>query len=209
MKSLSLLEYKPGRGGLPDTLGEIARHFETVWGTAAANVSENTYLESDAEGNLIVLQHDVNGYSADDRRRLKVVSEMLLGEMVNRILPISVQPTPNALVVPRAFLATVDGSLHLFALIAPGMQDLLIRLQNAIAERVRSPGYVPFSKFRGFRSGVRDMGEEGPVRFVDGECVERFLDCGVEVQEEICKEVGMEGKSEELRGMVEGLRRIH
>ncbi|KAI6871623.1 DNA damage-binding protein 1 [Hortaea werneckii] len=209
MKSLSLLEYKPGRAGLPDTLGEIARHFETVWGTAATNVSENTYLESDAEGNLIVLQHDVNGYSADDRRRLKVVSEMLLGEMVNRILPISVQPTPNALVVPRAFLATVDGSLHLFALIAPGMQDLLIRLQNAIAERVRSPGYVPFSKFRGFRSGVRDMGEEGPVRFVDGECVERFLDCGVEVQEEICKEVGMEGKSEELRGMVEGLRRIH
>ncbi|KAI7641083.1 hypothetical protein KC318_g21987, partial [Hortaea werneckii] len=68
MKSLSLLEYKPGRAGLPDTLDEIARHFETVWGTAAANVSENTYLESDAEGNLIVLQHDVNGYSADDRR---------------------------------------------------------------------------------------------------------------------------------------------
>ncbi|EMC91732.1 hypothetical protein BAUCODRAFT_116696 [Baudoinia panamericana UAMH 10762] len=207
MKSVSLVSYKPGRGGVPDTLSEIARHYETLWGTAIANVAENTYLEADAEGNLVVLQHEVNGYSDEDRRRLRPVSEMLLGEMVNRIRSISVQPTATAVVVPRAFLATVEGSIYLFALISPGKQDLLMRLQALLAERVKSPGHVPFAKWRGFRSQVRDMGGEGPTRFVDGELVERYLEAPVEVQVDVASELGRE--VEELRGMVEGLRRMH
>ncbi len=206
---MSLVEYKKGRSGLPDTLTEIARHFETLWGTAVANVAENTYLESDAEGNLIVLQHDINGFSEEDRRRLRVTSEMLLGEMVNRIRRIEVTPTPSATVIPRAFLATVEGSIYLFALIAPGKQDLLIRMQAKMAECVKSPGEVPFNKFRGFRNQVRDMGEEGPGRFVDGELIERFLDCGEEVQREVIKDLPGGMGLEEVRGMVEGLRRIH
>ncbi|KAK4574813.1 hypothetical protein LTR86_001655 [Recurvomyces mirabilis] len=207
MKSVSLVDYKPGRNGVADTLSEAARHYETVWGTAVANVAENTYLESDAEGNLVVLQHDINGFSEEDRRRLRPVSEMLLGEMVNRIRPISVQPTSAALVIPRAFLATVEGSIYLFCLIAPGKQDVLMRLQSLLAERVKSPGHVPFGKWRGFRNQVRDMGEEGPVRFVDGELVEGFLDAPVEVQVEVSAELGVE--VEVVRGWVEGLRRIH
>ncbi|KAK4539382.1 hypothetical protein LTR36_010983 [Oleoguttula mirabilis] len=209
MKSVSLLEYKPGRAGTPDTLGEIARHFETLWGTAVAKVAENTYLEADAEGNLVVLQHDINGYSADDRRRLKPVSEMLLGEMVNRIRAIDVRPTANAVVIPRAFLATVEGSIYLFALIAPGKQDLLMRLQTILAARVKVLGHVPFNKWRGFRSQVRDMGEEGPMRFVDGEVIEAFLEADEGVQEEVCRELGGGVEVEEVRAMVEGLRRIH
>ena len=207
MKSVSLVEYSPGRDGVADTLSEAARHYETVWGTAVANVAENTYLESDAEGNLVVLQHDVNGFSDEDRRRLRPVSEMLLGEMVNRIRPISVHPTSGALVIPRAFLATVEGSIYLFCLIAPGKQDVLMRLQSLLAERMKSPGHVPFGKWRGFRNQVRDMGEEGPVRFVDGELVEGFLDAPVEVQVEVSAELGVE--VEVVRGWVEGLRRIH
>ncbi|KAK6426713.1 hypothetical protein LTR81_000927 [Elasticomyces elasticus] len=207
MKSVSLLQYTPGRVGASDSLSEIARHFETLWGTAVANVAENTYLASDAEGNLVVLQHDINGYSAEDQRRLRPVSELLLGEMVNRIRPITVKPTPNALVIPRAFVATVEGGVYLFCLIAPGHQDTLMRLQTLLADRVVSPGNVPFAKWRGFRSQVRDAGEEGPTRFVDGELVERFLDAPHEVQDEVAKELGR--STEEVRGWVEGLRRIH
>ena len=209
MKSMSLVEYRKGPAGMPDTLAEIARHFETLWGTAIANVAENTYLESDAEGNLVVLQHDINGFSDEDRRRLRVTSEMLLGEMVNRIRRIDVTPTPGAIVIPRAFLATVEGAIYLFALIAPGKQDLLIRMQGKIAEVVQSPGEVPFGKFRGFKNQVRDMGEEGPSRFVDGELIERFLDCPEDVQREVIKDLPGVTDVEEVRGMVEGLRRIH
>ena len=158
-----------------------------------------------------MLQHDVNGFSEEDRRRLRVTSEMLLGEMVNRIRRIDVQPTPGATVIPRAFLATVEGSIYLFALIAPGKQDLLIRLQTNMSEVVKSPGGVPLAKFRGFRSQVRDSGEEGPMRFVDGELIERFLDLEDAVQQEVVgslpQELGVD--VEGVRGMVEGLRRIH
>ncbi|EME40732.1 hypothetical protein DOTSEDRAFT_177898 [Dothistroma septosporum NZE10] len=207
MKSMSLVEYKKGRTGMPDTLTEIARHFETLWGTAVANVADNTYLQSDAEGNLIVLQHDTNGFSEEDRRRLRVTSELLLGEMVNRIRRIDVTPTHGALVIPRAFLATVEGSIYLFALIVPGKQDLLMRMQNNMASLVKSPGHVEFATFRGFKNQVRDEGANGPSRFVDGELIERFLDCGQDIQEEIIRDLGIE--LEEARGMVESLRRIH
>lgn len=205
MKSVSLVQYKKGLGGLPDTLEEIARHYETTWSTAVANVDDNTYLESDAEGNLIVLSHEVGGFSDDDRRRLRVTSEMLLGEMVNRIRRIDVQPTAGAIVVPRAFVATVEGSIYLFALITPSKQDLLMRLQENMAQMVRSPGNVPFNKYRAFKTGVREADE--PNRFVDGELIERFLDCDAELQEAIVGGLGVD--VEEVRGMVEALKRLH
>lgn len=140
MKSLSLVEHTLGTAGQPDQLKEIARHFDTVWGTALAPVGENSYLEADAEGNLFVLERDVKGFSAEDRRRLRVTSEILLGELVNRIRPITVTPSPGAVVIPKAFLATVEGSIYLFGTIAAGHQDLLMRLQGKMAEVMRSPG---------------------------------------------------------------------
>ncbi|KAK4984631.1 hypothetical protein LTR50_006481 [Elasticomyces elasticus] len=205
MKSVTLLQYGKGERGLPDSLVEVARHFDTLWGTTIANVDENTYLEGDAEGNLIVLNREVTGFSEDDRRRLRVTSEILLGEMPNRIRRIDVQPTPNAVVIPRAFIATTEGSIYLFALITPGKQDLLMRLQASLAEHVKSPGNVPFMKFRAFRSLTRWA--EEPMRFVDGELIEKFLDCKNEVQESIVDGLGV--GIEEVRGMVENLKRLH
>ncbi|KAI9821744.1 MAG: hypothetical protein M1827_002325 [Pycnora praestabilis] len=211
MKSVSIVKYIEGKNGLPDKLTEVARHFQTTWGTAVANVAEDTYLESDAEGNLMVLHQNTNGVTEDDRRRLEITSEMLLGEMVNRIRRITVPTTADATVIPRAFLATVEGSIYLFALVAPSKQDLLMRLQSSIATYVRSPGHMPFAKFRAFKNTVREA--EEPFRFVDGELIERFLDCGTELQEEIVGSLGVGvGGSvdvEGVRGLVEGLRRLH
>ncbi|GAM85060.1 hypothetical protein ANO11243_030630 [Dothideomycetidae sp. 11243] len=205
MKSMSVLQYSRGQGGLPDTLVEIGRHFETAWATAVAQVDDHTYLEADAEGNLVVLNQDVSGVSEEDRRRLRVTSEMLLGEMVNKIRRIDVQPTSGAVVIPRAFLATVEGSIYLFALIAPHAQDLLMRLQQNMAELVQSPGNVPFNKYRAFKNAVRESDE--PSRFVDGELIERFLDCDAQIQERIVQ--GLGPSSEEVRLMVENLKRLH
>lgn len=205
MKSLSILKYQIGQGGLPDRLIETGRHFETAWATAVAQIEEHTYLEADAEGNLVVLNQDPTGVSEDDRRRLRVTSEMLLGEMVNRIRRIDVQPTPGAVVIPRAFLATVEGSIYMFALIAPQAQDLLMRLQQNIAEHVKSPGAIPFNKYRAFKNSVRSADE--PNRFVDGELIERFLDCDAEVQSRIAQ--GLGPSMEDIRLMVENLKRLH
>lgn len=107
MKSASVVEYKHGESGLPDTITEVARHFRTTWATSIAEVDKDEYLEGDAEGNLIVLSRNPEGATEDDRRRLAVISEMRLGEMVNRIRRIDVATAPDAVVMPRAFLATV------------------------------------------------------------------------------------------------------
>lgn len=205
MKSLSLVKHTKGSVGAGDVLEEVARHYETSWSTAVAQIDETAYLESDAEGNLVVLNHEVTGFSDEDRRRLRVTSEMLLGEMVNRIRRIDVQPTPGAIVIPRAFLATVEGSIHLFALIAPNKQDLLMRLQENMAPLVHSPGHVPFNKYRAFKTSVRES--EEPNRFVDGELIEMFLDCSAQLQEDIVKGLGVD--VEEIRSMVESLKRLH
>ena len=86
-----------------------------------------------------------------------------------------------------------------------------MRLQANIAELVRSPGNIPFNSYRGYKSMVREADE--PYRFVDGELVEKFLECNEGMQEEMCKglPVGKEGvvDVEEIRTIVEGLRRLH
>lgn len=105
----------------------------------------------------------------------------------------------------------VEGSIYLFALIAPSYLDLLMRLQSNMASMVRSPGDIPFNSYRAFKNTVREA--EEPFRFVDGELVERFLDCDKDVQLEMCKGLGMQmGKevdAEDIKGIIEGLRRLH
>jgi DNA damage-binding protein 1 len=48
---------------------------------------------------------------------------------------------------------------------------------------------------------------EEPYRFVDGEFLERFLDADEEVQRKAVEGLGV--GVEEMKGLVEGLRRLH
>ncbi|RAR08264.1 dna damage-binding protein 1 [Stemphylium lycopersici] len=205
MKSLVVVEYTKGEAGLPDKLVEVARHYQITWATAVTEVDTNMYLESDAEGNLVVLNRDPNGVTDDDKRRLNVTSEMLLGEMVNRIRRIDVLTAADAVVIPKAFVGTVEGSIYLFGLISPAHQNLLMTLQSNLGSLVPAPGDIQFAKFRAFKNAVRE--EEEPMRFVDGELVERFLDVSEEVQRKAIEGLGVD--LEEVRGLVEGLRRLH
>lgn len=107
MKSVSIVQYEEGRNGLSDSMTEVSRHFQTVWSTCVSNVAQDTFLESDAEGNLIILHRNIHGVTDDDRRRLEVIGEISLGEMVNRIRPVDIHQSTASTVTPKAFLATV------------------------------------------------------------------------------------------------------
>lgn len=224
MKSVCIVKYVRGAGGVKDELKEIGRHYQTVWSTAVASVGDNTLLVSEAQGNLIVLSRNENGVTDQDKHRLIPTSEISLGEMVNRIRPIHIPQLASVTVTPRAFLATVcilhstttkikitnhpqvEGSIYLFALINPEHQDFLMTLQSAIASKVDSLGDLPFDKFRAFRTLARSA--DAPYRFVDGELIEQFLTCEQSVQEEIVEEVGS-GDVEGVKSMIEALRRLH
>ena len=78
-------------------------------------------------------------------------------------------------------------------------------LQSNLGSLVAAPGDMQFAKFRAFKNAVRE--EEEPMRFVDGELVERFLDVSEEVQEKAIEGLGVD--LEEVRAVVEGLRRLH
>ena len=82
-----------------------------------------------------------------------------------------------------------------------------MRLQAKLATVTESPGNVPFSTYRAFKNTVREA--EEPFRFVDGELIERFLDCSREVQDEIVRDVRGEGDVEDVKAVVERLRRLH
>ena len=113
MKSMTLVEYTAAAGGQPARLSEVARHYQATWATAICHVDEDSWLEADAQGNLMVLRRNRAGVTLEDRRRMEVTSEMNLGEMVNRIRKITVEAGPSAVVVPRAFLGTVCINSHL------------------------------------------------------------------------------------------------
>ncbi|KAI9774010.1 MAG: hypothetical protein M1839_001962 [Geoglossum umbratile] len=213
MKSVSVLEYKYGQGGEPDRLVEVARHFRVVWASAMVALEDDTFLESDSAGNLIVLHRDVNGVTEDDKRRLQTTSEIRLGEMVNKIQRITSAPLPDGIVappssevvVPKAFLGTTEGAIYLVGLISDDKRDLLMTLQSHMATVLRSPGDLEFNKFRAFRDTGR--AEYEPNRFVDGEFIQRFLDLDAELQGRIAR--ALEGGVEGVKAVVEQLRRLH
>ncbi|KAM5432742.1 hypothetical protein MferCBS31731_007366 [Microsporum ferrugineum] len=209
MKSVSLVQYTPAEeGALEPKFEEVARHYQTLWSTAVGHIEENVYLLAEAEGNLVVLQRNTTGVTESDRKRLQPTSEMRLGEMVNRIHPITVQAPAKAAVSARALLATVDGSIYLFGLINPTYIDLLLRLQAIMASVTVSPGEIPFTKYRAFRTTVRQSDE--PFRFVDGELIERFLGCAPSTQEEIASRLDDQNITvASLKEMIDELRRMH
>ncbi|KAK4150603.1 hypothetical protein C8A00DRAFT_36810 [Chaetomidium leptoderma] len=215
MKSVALVEYLPagstgGGGGDEKVVGtprlvEKARHFGSVWGTAVGHVEGESWLEADAQGNLMVLRRNMEGVTAEDKRRMEVTSEFNLGEMVNRIRAVEVETTPGAMIVPRAFLGTVEGGIYMFGTIAPHAQDLLLRFQTKLADVIKTAGGIDFRTYRAFRNAEREG--DGPFRFLDGELLERFLDVDDATQEAICK--GLGPTVEDMRNLVEELRRMH
>jgi DNA damage-binding protein 1 len=106
-KSVVLIEYVPGRDGEEPKLVQRARHSAAVWATSVAHIEGDSWLEADAQGNLLVLRYNRDGLTEEQKQRLEMTSEINLGEMVNRIRKISVETSPNATMVPKAFLGTV------------------------------------------------------------------------------------------------------
>lgn len=91
-----------------------------------------------------------------------------------------------------------------------------MRLQNAIAGLIVSPGEVKddvspaaaFNKYRALKTAVRQGTE--PFRFVDGELLERFLNCPKAIQEEVVVRLAIDGVTVDgIREIVEELRRMH
>ncbi|KJZ79173.1 hypothetical protein HIM_01324 [Hirsutella minnesotensis 3608] len=205
MQSLSLVEFIPAVDGARARLEELARHYQPAWATSMCHLEDNRWLEADAQGNIIVLRRNVEEPAEQGRSRLEVTSEINIGEQINRMRRLHVAPSENAVVYPKAFLGSVDGTLYLFGDIASQYQDLLMTFQSRLQEYIHAPGNIGFDRWRAFRNQAREG--DGPFRFVDGEMVERFLDLDESKQELVCE--GLGPSVEDMRNIIEELRRMH
>ncbi|KAF8456915.1 damage-specific DNA binding complex, subunit DDB1 [Terfezia claveryi] len=212
MKGTSLLEWDPARG----KLSEVARNYQTQWLTSVALLDRETVVSADAEGNVIIQKWDTNGVTPEDRRRLSITGEVRIGEMVNRFRKvIDTHQLPEMPVLPRVYFGTVDGGIYLLGLISHTHTDLLMKLQANLARVLKGVGDLDFNRFRAFSSPER-TGDE-PFRFVDGDFVERFLELGEEAMREVVRPkdvteaewLGDGWGVEEVRGLLENLRRLH
>ena len=112
MKSMTLVEFLPAGadGASSPALVEKGRHYQSAWATAVCHVGDDkdeTWLEADAQGNLMVLRRNKEAAASEYRNALEITSELHLGEQVNAMKAIKVDTSPNAMIIPRAFLATV------------------------------------------------------------------------------------------------------
>ncbi|KAI1279993.1 mono-functional DNA-alkylating methyl methanesulfonate N-term-domain-containing protein [Xylaria sp. FL0933] len=205
MKSMSLVDFTPAADGQPAKLTEVSRHYQSFWATALCHVDEGTWLESDTQGNLMVLRRNATGVTLEDKRRMEVTSEINLGEMVNKMRKVTVDASDSAIIIPKAFIGTVEGGVYLFGIISPRYQDLLMRFQKKLADVVETTGTIEFSQYRSFRNEERES--DGPFRFVDGELLERFLDLDERQQGKVCE--GLGPNAEAMRNLVEELKRMH
>ncbi|KAF4126505.1 DNA damage-binding protein 1 [Geosmithia morbida] len=205
MQSLTLVEFTAPAEGKPAKLEELARHYEPAWSTALCHLGDGRWLEADAQGNLTVLRRNSEAPTDQDRRRLELISDMNIGEQINRIRRLYLAPSDDAVVTPKAFLGSVEGSLYLYGEVSPKYQDLLISFQSNMTRCIETTGDLSFDQWRSFRNHLREG--EGPFRFLDGEMLERFLDMTESTQELVCE--GLGPSVEEMRNIIEELRRLH
>ncbi|KAK8080521.1 hypothetical protein PG997_008339 [Apiospora hydei] len=205
MKSMSLVKFTPPTDDGPAKLEELGRHYQASWATSICHIEGESWLESDAHGNLMVLRRNLSGVTEDDKKSMAITSEFNLGDMVNRIRKVTVDASENAIVVPRAFLGTVEGGIYLFGTMSDSTLDLLHRLQEVLVGAIETVGELQFKGFRSFRNEQREEAE--PYRYIDGELIERFLDADEETQEHMVKGLGPDVES--IRNLVEELKRLH
>jgi len=210
MKGPYILEFTS-----PDLkLTEVARTYHTLWSTAVDMMDKDTVINADAEGNLSIWQRD-DALLVADQKRLRLIADMRIGEMINRIRRVDVQPlhlVRDAPLQPTAYIATVEGSIYLLAKISDAKTQLLLQLQTNLAKVVVSVGELEFNRWRAFSTPTRVC--EEPYRFVDGDFVEKFLTLPEDAAEKVCKGVdndiyALGASVEEVRSLVESLKTFH
>ncbi|KAK9358448.1 CPSF A subunit region-domain-containing protein [Lipomyces starkeyi] len=224
MKSVALLQVRKvsSTEGVEYMFHEVARYYEPMWMTDVEILDEKTSIGTEAEGNIVVFQREeMTGMrnssfmpKNDEDPVLEVISSMRVGEVVNRIRRITKQSTDisvaDPVVVPQAYYATRDGAIYLYGQISPQHINTLINLQSNMSKIVNSAGDLKITSYRAFSNQRRKLYE--PVRFVDGDFIEQFLELSQLEKEQTVQGVNggvnLSLSVGQVSGIVEDLKRL-
>ncbi|KAF3929640.1 hypothetical protein ABW20_dc0107312 [Dactylellina cionopaga] len=213
VKGVMVLELVTGADGENDRLVEVCRQYGVSWITALEALDEDTCISADSEGNLMLLRRESVGATDEDTRRMRPLSELRLGEMVNRIRKVNDPVSQTYVVQPKAYLGTVEGGLFMLGLIHPDYFDTLMKCQSNMSKVVKGVGDLEFNRYRAFNTKGKQP--EEPFRFVDGELIEKFLDLDEEAMNMVINGLGDDDNSridcsvDEMKNIVEALKRLH
>lgn len=107
-QALTLVEFVPAKKGVAAQMVVRANHFSPSWTTALSHLDDEQWLEADSTGNLCVVRRNVEAQTPDEQLRMDVISEIHIGEQINRIRRLAAGPAEKAVVLPKAFLASVS-----------------------------------------------------------------------------------------------------
>ncbi|KAK9234885.1 CPSF A subunit region-domain-containing protein [Lipomyces kononenkoae] len=242
MKSVALLQVRKvsSTEGVEYMFHEVARYYEPMWMTDVEILDEKTSIGTEAEGNIVVFQReemtDMKNSSFmsknDEDPVLEIISSMRVGEVVNRIrrsmfacgwsndldilttAPVTKQSTDisvaDPVVIPQAYYATRDGAIYLYGQISSEHINNLINLQSNMSKIVKSAGELKTSAYRAFSNQRRKLLE--PVRFVDGDFIEQFLELSQLEKEQTVQGanggVNLNLTVGQVTGIVEDLKRL-
>ncbi|PWW77688.1 hypothetical protein C7212DRAFT_277045 [Tuber magnatum] len=186
MHGPSILECIEDKESKKTTFAEVARAYNHGWLAALELLDEKTVFCADTDGNLVVWQRQLSGVTEDDRKQLRQIASIKIGEYVNRIRRITGQTLAGSKVQPKAYFSTVDGSMFLLGEIQASEIDLLINLQTNLANAVKGLGGLNFLTCRAMSTSLANSNTE-PIRFVDGNFIEAFLDLPEDVATAVVK----------------------
>ncbi|KAK9479015.1 CPSF A subunit region-domain-containing protein [Lipomyces japonicus] len=236
-KSVVLLQLRQNfnNDGIKEyVLHEISRYYEPMWMTDVELLNEKVMLGAEAEGNLVVFRKEdatsmsmspdnistsssFGFYRVDESQDpvLDAIASFRVGEVVNAIRRLNPSDDFGSVerpVIPEAYYATRDGGIYLYGSIKPHLIDTLISLQGNLAALVKSGGNLNPLRYRAFANQRRRLKE--PLRFVDGDLIELFLELS-EDERILAVEGGrpellnLQKSIAEITAIVDDLKRLH
>ncbi|KKA28887.1 hypothetical protein TD95_004160 [Thielaviopsis punctulata] len=190
-----------------DRLKLIGKHRLRLWPTALACVAPHTWIQADAEGNVIVfnIEAQENQLEGADPCSVEYISSMNLGEQVNTIRTLTMANDTRSVLQAQAIMTTAEGGIYLFGILPIQYRTVLFSLQERLTQHVMTLGNFSFAEYRAFRHELQS--DKEPVGFVDGELLERFLSMSETMREVVCE--GLPISVSEACRIIASLQKLH
>lgn len=199
-------------------LQKLARDYERAYCNVIQCLDDNTYINVAGEGNIVVHKRNADGKDLKQRSVLDVVGRYNSGLLMMNSLKagtlvmlldedVEMDGYADELRFrpDSTFLGgTVGGALFCLMTFQNDHFDFLKQLQDQILLRRQPVANLNWEKFR---SNVSRGTISKPLRFIDGDVVERWEDFSREEQDEIA--TSMETTRARISGTLEELLRLH
>ena len=191
MRSVSIMKFEEGSGKV---ITEVARDYNANWMTDVEMLDDNFYLGAEMSSNLFTLKRNTTSKVPEERTKLQIWGEFHLGQMVNKFEKgrlggggeVSIQEDSKKDVL----FGTVEGMIGVIHQLGSVDSAFFQSLQAAVVKVIKPTGGCPWAEFRGWCSERRYSQSRN---FIDGDLCESFLDLNKGLQENIVREMNIEG----------------